>query len=321
MTVLVLAREGDQVAERVTAELGRRGTGVVQLNPSRFPTRLTMAAHLRDSGGWGGLITDEDGQGIDLAGIRAVWQRRATPFVMDERMSAPERAFAYGEARRGFGGVLSALDRCLWVNDPMAAARAEYKPLQLAEAARVGLAIPETVITSDPPAAHDWASKLGRPIVYKPMNGVVHADEGEIRLLYTAPVVDPVGLLDPAFGFTAQMLQERIPKAFEARVTVVGREIFAVRIDASSTAAQEDWRSDYDSLAYSVIKLPHDLKAKLLMLMSRLGLVYGAFDLIHDTCGRWVFLEVNQGGEFGWLADKTGLPIYSAMADLLEKGA
>lgn len=318
---VVLAREGDKVADRVATELRGRGTGVVQLNPSRFPTRLTMAACLRDSGTWDGLITDEDGHEIELAGIRAVWQRRATPFVMDERMSSPERAFAYGEARRGFGGVLTALDHCRWVNDPMAAAHAEYKPLQLAEAARVGLAIPETVITSEPRTAYDWAMELGRPIVYKPMNGVVHADEGKVRLLYTAPVADRASLLDPAFGLTAQMLQERISKAFEARVTVVGRDVFAVRIDASSAAAQEDWRADYDALIYSAIRLPPDLKAKLLMLMSRLGLVYGAFDLIYDTSGRWVFVEVNQGGEFGWIADKTGLPIYSAMADLLEQGA
>jgi glutathione synthase/RimK-type ligase-like ATP-grasp enzyme len=117
------------------------------------------------------------------------------------------------------------------------------------------------------------------------------------------------------------MLQERVQKAFEARVTVVGAEVFAVRIDAAGAAAQEDWRSDYDALAYSVVQLPSELRAKLLQLMTRLGLVYGAFDLIHDVSGRWVFLEVNQRGEFGWVADATGLGIYSAMADLLEKGA
>jgi hypothetical protein len=33
------------------------------------------------------------------------------------------------------------------------------------------------------------------------------------------------------------------------------------------------------------------------------------------------FLETNQGGEFGWLAEQTGLPIPEAVADLLEKGA
>ncbi|WP_433227731.1 MvdC/MvdD family ATP grasp protein [Actinomadura formosensis] len=321
MTVLMLARHGDKVAERVGAELLRRGTSVVQVNPSSFPTRLSMGARLNGSLSWSGRISGRDGLDVELAGISAVWQRGATPFVMDERMSSPERAFAYGEARRGFGGVLAALGDCLWVNDPVAAARAEYKPFQLAEAARVGLAVPETLITSDPRTAYDWAKELGRPIVYKPMDGVVHADEGRVRILYTAPVIDRESLLDPAFGRTAQMLQERVQKAFEARVTVLGNEVFAVRIDATGTAAQEDWRSDYDALSYSVVHLPFELRAKLLQLMARLGLVYGAFDLIHDVSGRWVFLEVNQRGEFGWIADATGLGIYSAMADLLEKGA
>ncbi|SNS26103.1 ATP-grasp ribosomal peptide maturase, SAV_5884 family [Actinomadura meyerae] len=321
MTVLMLARDGDKVAERVAGELRGRGTSAVQVNPSSFPARLSMGARLDGSGSWAGRLRGRDGLDVELAGISAVWQRGTTPFVMDERMSSPERAFAYGEARRGFGGVLTALGSCLWVNDPVAAARAEYKPLQLAEAARVGLAVPETLITSDARTAYDWAQELGRPIVYKPMDGVVHADEGRVRILYTAPVTDPESLLDPAFGRTAQMLQERVQKAFEARVTVVGTEVFAVRIDARSTAAQEDWRADYDGLEYSIIHLPFELRAKLLRLMARLGLVYGAFDLIHDVSGRWVFLEVNQRGEFGWIADTTGLGIYSAMADLLERGS
>ncbi|QFG22797.1 MvdC/MvdD family ATP grasp protein [Actinomadura sp. WMMB 499] len=320
MTVLMLARDGDKVVERVSAELRERGTAVAQVNPSAFPTRLSMGARLNASASWSGRISDRAGLDVELADVSAVWQRGATPFVMDERMSAPERAFAYGEARRGFGGVLTALSDCLWVNDTMAAARCEYKPFQLSEAARVGLTVPETLITSDPCTAYEWAGELGRPIVYKPLDGVVHADEGQVRILYTAPVTDLESLLDPAFGRTAQLLQERVPKAFEARVTVVGDQVFAVRIDAVGEAAREDWRSDYDALSYSVLLLPSNLRAKLLVLMARLGLSYGAFDLIQDTSGRWVFLEVNQRGEFGWLADATGLPIYSAMADLLESG-
>lgn len=56
-------------------------------------------------------------------------------------------------------------------------------------------------------------------------------------------------------------------------------------------------------------------------LHARLGLVYGAVDLIIEPSGRVVFLETNQGGEFGWIAEETGLPIPAAVADLLEEGA
>jgi len=169
MSVLVLASDEDAVADRVAAELTGRGVLVVRMNPSVFPQRLSMAARISCGEPWSGSLTPEVGESIDLAAIRSVWLRQSSQFVVDDRMSAPETAFAYGEARRGFGGVLAALGRCLWVNDPMAAARAEYKPVQLAAAVEVGLAIPSSLITSDPLSAHDWARELGRPIIYKPL--------------------------------------------------------------------------------------------------------------------------------------------------------
>ena len=51
--------------------------------------------------------------------------------------------------------------------------------------------------------------------------------------------------------------------------------------------------------------------------LRRLGLVYGAADLICDEAGNWVFLETNQSGEWGWLTAETGVPIATALADLL----
>lgn len=241
---------------------------------------------------------------------------------MDDRMSAPERAFAYAEARRGFGGVLTALgvSGCLWVNDPVAAARAEYKPVQLAAASACGLAIPETLITSDPQAAYAWAMDLGRPIIYKPLGGIWHADERQVRALYTSPVEHLDTLRDPALALTAHMFQEKVSKQFEVRAVVVGPKVFAVRIDAGSEQARIDWRSDYDALTYAPADLPGDVTTALIELHERLGLIYGAVDLICDAGGQWVFLETNQGGEWAWLASETGAPIGEALADVMAAG-
>ncbi|PZG33841.1 hypothetical protein C1I98_28410 [Spongiactinospora gelatinilytica] len=202
----------------------------------------------------------------------------------------------------------------------MAAARAEYKPVQLAEAARIGLAIPRTIITSQPQAAYAWAKNLSRPVVYKPLNGIWHADEGQVRALYTTPIADLSDLLDPAVAHTAQMYQEQIDKAYEARAIVVGDTVLAVQINAGSEQGKIDWRSDYDRLTYNKIDLPDDLRDRLVELHARLHLVYGAVDLICDTKGLWYFLETNQAGEWGWLNLKTGLPVAGAMADVLQKG-
>jgi glutathione synthase/RimK-type ligase-like ATP-grasp enzyme len=257
---------------------------------------------------------------IDLAAVRAVYYRRPNQFAMAEEMSGSEKAFAYGEARRGFGGVLQALSDCLWVNDPMAAARAEYKPVQLAAAVACGLDIPQTLITSDPVRAHDWATTLGKPIIYKPMSGVWHSDGGLPRVLYTAPVTDPGDLLDPALGQTAHLLQEQVPKAFEVRAMVIGETVLAVAIHAESVEGRMDWRSDYDCHRYEVIELPAEVSRRLVELHHRLGLLYGAVDLICEPSGRYRFLETNQCGEWGWLAAETALPVAAALADLLQRG-
>jgi hypothetical protein len=96
-------------------------------------------------------------------------------------------------------------------------------------------------------------------------------------------------------------------------VIVIGNEVLAVRIDAGTERGTIDWRSDYDSLTYVRIDLPGDVQDRLVELHDRL-------DLICDVQGRWYFLETNQSGEWGWLNLKTGLPVHTAMADVLAKG-
>lgn len=322
MTVLILTDERDWTGDRVAVELAGRGVPAMRLDPADFPTRVSLTAGVGTGRSWSGSIVDRQ-TGRDLVrldDVRAVYYRRPTQFRLEEGMSGPEQVFAYREARRGFGGVVQALRHCLWVNDPVAAARTEYKPVQLDAATASGLTLPETVITSDPQHAHDWAKSLGRPIIYKPMGSVWHADENQLRMLYTTEVADLQELLDPAIARTAQMFQEKVEKEFEARAVIVGNDVFAIRIDAGSESARGDWRSDYDALSYADLELPGDLCSALVELHERLGLVFGAVDLIHDTAGRWVFLETNQNGEWGWLTAEVGAPIAEAVADLLEKG-
>ncbi|HCU93946.1 MAG TPA: hypothetical protein DHU96_14970 [Actinobacteria bacterium] len=323
-TVLILTDEADQAASQVAAELAVRGVPVIRLDAADFPGKIAMAATITSGHAWAGPLTCGGNELVELSQVGAIYCRRPTQFQMNERMSAPERAFAYGEARRGFGGALAALGldgRCLWLNDPVAAARAEYKPVQLAAAASAGLAIPPTLITSDPQAAHTWATDLGQPVIYKALGGFWHTDEGRIRALYTSPIEDPELLLDPALALTAHLFQQQItPKLCEARAVVIGSRVHAVRIDAASEQARIDWRSDYDALTYALIDLPADVASALVELHRRLGLVYGAADLVCDMSGQWVFLETNQRGEWGWLAGEAGLPVASSIADVLEAG-
>ena len=62
--------------------------------------------------------------------------------------------------------------------------------------------------------------------------------------------------LDGSLAGTAHLFQEKVRKAFEVRLTVIGNRMFPVAIHAGSEAAKLDWRTDYRSLTYEVIDCP-----------------------------------------------------------------
>jgi glutathione synthase/RimK-type ligase-like ATP-grasp enzyme len=64
--------------------------------------------------------------------------------------------------------------------------------------------------------------------------------------------------------------------------------------------------------------LPDEISKKVINLVHRLGLNFGAIDIILTPDQRYVFLEVNPNGQWGWVEDLTGLPISDAIIDLLS---
>ena len=56
-------------------------------------------------------------------------------------------------------------------------------------------------------------------------------------------------------------------------------------------------------------------------LVERLGLCYGALDLVLTPDGRYVFLEINPSGQYLWIEVATGLPITAALCEMLIQGA
>lgn len=315
--VLVLASREDVTADLVVQELNSRGLPVARMDTADFPVSMSLAAHAID-GKIEGRLKDRL-RGVDLGSVRSVYFRRPGQFTLAEGMSGPEQRWAYREARMGLGGVLLALD-CLYVNDPRRMASAEYKPAQLTTASKCGLTVPRTIVTNNPDEAFSWGKSLCGPIVYKPIGGSVHFEEGRTKFVYASVVSAVEALKDPAVAATAHCFQEWVPKDFEVRVTVVAGRTFAVAIRADSEAGRIDWRSDYSSHRYEVVEVPERVSAALGRYMSAFGLVFGAADFVVSPGGEWTFLELNPNGQWAWLADHCELPIVESIGDLLEKG-
>lgn len=278
-----------------------------------FPRRVTINAELQDEAGWRGWVETEDGQ-IPLDQVKSIYYRRPTSFVFPDGIVGSDLAFAAAEARRGLGGLLFSLPT-RWVNHPASVADAEFKPAQLHAAASCCLTTPRTLLTSDPDQARIFCHTLEQGVVYKPLSAANIVTDDEVHLVFTSKI-SAADFADVDLSLTMNLFQEWIPKRYDARVTVVGQRIFGVAIHATSPDAYIDWRTDYDSLSYEPIDVPVHVHNGIVAYMKRFGLLYGAFDFA-VTDDHWYFLECNSNGQFGWLEAETGLPITTAVADLL----
>ncbi|MEU6246453.1 ATP-grasp ribosomal peptide maturase [Glycomyces sp. NPDC047010] len=313
--VLILSNDDDGSADLVAQHLTETGRPPLRLDPGDFPLESGLSATILDSGGWRTTVG-----GIDLDQVSAVYYRRPTVFTMPEGMSNADRDFAIGEARRAFGGLLASLPARLWINRPEHNAAADYKPHQLHTAVAVGLTVPPTYIGNNREDALKFAVAFGPDLIAKTFQPRLVVEHGVTRTTW-ATAIRPEQLEDPAFTVTANLIQQRIEKDYEVRVTVVGARAFAVRIDAHSPAARTDFRSDYDALTYRLIDLPEDIARKLQSYMARTRLVFAAFDFAVTPGGHWVFFECNPNGQWGWLEDETGAAISQAIAELLRSEA
>lgn len=150
----------------------------------------------------------------------------------------------------------------------------------------------------------------------KPLSSVKHSIDGKVRITYTT-IIDPETVDPKAFATTAHLIQEWVPKQREVRITVVGESIFPVAI--KSPRAYIDWRADYANLRYERVNVPIEIADKLIRYLSEFRIPYGAFDFVITPDDRWVMLECNPSGQWLWLHHIAGLPILTAIADLLTE--
>lgn len=316
MAVLILAEDIDATCDGMVIALQERGQVVHRVNTAWFPAQLSVSARLRE-GRWAGHLRTP-GRVIELEEITAAWYRTPRAYQFPAELSPAERAHANLEAKYGLGGVLMSLP-VLWVNHPARLASAAYKPVQLVTAHRSGLAVPDTVVTNEADTVRQFAAT--GTTVTKLFGANTILEQGVRKISFTRLVTD-TDLADlRGINVTTHQLQRWVPKLVDVRVVVIGEHITAVAIHANSSDAYVDFRADYDNVAYELIDTPDEVSHGIRRLMTELDLRYGALDfVIEKDTSQWVFLEINAGGQFGFLEDATGAPLTAQLADLLAQG-
>ncbi|MGH3568059.1 MAG: ATP-grasp ribosomal peptide maturase [Pseudonocardia sp.] len=317
--MLVIAAETDRTADGVITGLTDRGVPVMRIDTAWFPQRMILDAEF-DRGAVVGVLRTEHRE-VALEDVRSVWVRTPNAYALPEGLSAAERDYCKREAKIGLGGVLMALPQVLWVNRPDLSATAVYRPIQWATAARCGLTVPRTIVTNDPGAVRRFASASRHGVVVKPLSANLIYEDHTYRMGFTRRLADD-DLTDlRGVEVTAHLVQDWVDKVWECRAVLVGDDLFAVAIHASTDEARVDWRVDYDALTYEVITLPPHVERGLRAVAAELGLVYGAFDLSVSRSGNsdeFSFLEINPSGQYGFLEGAAGVPITESMVGYLS---
>lgn len=307
--VLLLSNRIDYTTDHISFRLHEMGVPYLRLNRDQF-TEMRLE-----------LIPDApvlNGKSTSLRfhvhgdRLRSVYFR-APVFLRDNYqpgLSADEQ-FARSQWA-AFIRSLTVFDTAFWLNHPEATYQAEVKPFQLRIAKSVGFKIPNTVVTNSATpdgVKHRWlATKVLDTTVLRIgeregfiYTQIVERDELASGDLSAAPVI---------------VQQAMIPKV-DLRVTVVGDEVFPVKIiDSDGDGIADDWRLNKDGLQYVPVELPVKVRSQCVDLIRQLRLTFGGIDLIvHND--EYYFIEVNPTGEWAWLLSHTDYPIDTSIAALL----
>ncbi|WP_374633945.1 RimK family alpha-L-glutamate ligase [Paracoccus sp. (in: a-proteobacteria)] len=281
---------------------------------SWFPSRMQMQAFAgRDTDAF--FLDLPDGRRLALDEVGAVWHRRIRAFTLDAALTDEvARTFAWSECSEALDGIWHGMD-CFWMNPPHADERALKKVYQHRLARRVGLRIPETLVTNSPDEARAFIERhAATGVIRKAFRNIQQAPRATLK-------VGPEELRQiDAVRFAPVIFQEYIPLALDLRVTVIDGEIFTTGF--RSTAEYEvDYRGGIGSATVAPYDLPDEVSQKLLEMMQQMELRFGAVDFRLTPEGEHVFFEINPAGEYLFCVDRTGQPIPEAIAATLERHA
>lgn len=302
----------DEAPSYVLPRIQERGWRAFRLDTDRFPTDVRLS--LCEDGTF--ELTDR-GRFLSSRAIRSVWYRRHVQPEFPPGTEPRFTEFGTREARAHLTGALLGLGDVKWMSHPAALWAAEKKPYQMHVADSLGFTLPVTRVTNDPEVAQELGA--ARTLVAKAVSSGYITSGSGYDAIFTSAVRDS-DLQDlEGLSLAPVTFQEWIRKRSDIRVTVVGDDVFATEIlSQGRESSRIDWRAtDTADLPHRRFELPPPEAQRCADLVSRLGLTFGAIDLVLDEDGALKFLEVNPNGEWMWIEDLVGYPVSDSIAGFL----
>jgi glutathione synthase/RimK-type ligase-like ATP-grasp enzyme len=327
--VLIVTNSGDLHADVVAARIAADHGPPFRLNLDDYPADYEV--HLAFAGGrWEGTLRHlPSGDALHVPEVGAVWMRKKAAYRYPSGpLTGQEKAHADAETDHILLGLLHALD-CYWMSHPAALRGALWKVEQMRRAARMGFAVPASLIANRRAGVDAFRGSAGNGIVFKSLSSAsLAADQvaPEERVAPGVPTTRISEAHEDILDSVAEMpsfFQHHVAKSHELRVTVIGETLFAARIhsqDDPRTAT--DWRDMSAEIRFEAETLPPAVARRCLDFVHSYGLTFGALDLIVTPDGDHVFLENNPVGQFLFVEQLVPeLDMTGALAACLIAGA
>jgi glutathione synthase/RimK-type ligase-like ATP-grasp enzyme len=208
------------------------------------------------------------------------------------------------------------LNNCYWLNKRNSDLILRNKPYQLFQASINGFKIPDTIISNNYNLIKKTTDDFTE-IMYKSLG--TFSSPYSKKILYSNKINrEFLNNCEENIKIAPGIFQNYVDKDYELRITVVDKEIYAVKIFSQEDELSKlDWRRGQTHLKYELIKLDEAFEQKLLKFHKTLDIVFGGYDFIVDKNGEYTFLEVNQVGQWLWLENRLNLDISKQIASTL----
>lgn len=311
--IIVITHEGDAHLEFVQRHLSSQ---LICIDPIAVVQGATLTFEPKRS-----VVTYKE---KCITNVAAVWFRKPLS-VRNTKIPVDTIYEEYSRESlvRHINNLKTIFPEALWVSDYYAILRAENKVWQLDLANRLGLRVPDTIITSSTESARKFIRDNQEVIVKFQSVSAPHG-EGFSALasmkITTADFKDIQGLsLAPA------IFQQLIKPKADVRVTVVGEKVFAALIEdpgVEEVGEIRDWRLAHllGRSSFAKYAISNEASRLCVRLVKAMGLQFGALDFVLDHNNQLWFLEINSNGQWAFIEEDTGLSIGKAIAELLEHG-
>lgn len=316
--ILILGEEFDPHIKKVINILTQLGANVNFFN-TYSPSNYIVNIKYSNSDNNGSIESFVNNLKFRFSEIDVVWWRiKPSMLYPKNNKDYIWSEFAYREWTSVIDSFYFLMPNALWINPRNSNFKPNQKIIQLSLAKQLGFNIPPTLISNDPIKISHFLEGNEKSI-YKVLTWFF---EYPNKLTFTSRV-DTKKVIDNADSIKVcpGIFQREIEKSFELRVTTIGKKIFSVKIDSQTLKDTKlDWRRNQSEVPYSVYNLPNKIENLINKMNFKLGLHFAAYDFIVTPNGEFYFLEVNPGGQWLWIENKTNLQISKALAEYMING-